>query len=196
MGLDIFFEKRKRNYDIEEMKSLENKSNSLVWEIGQLTMSIPEGEELDEFKRLARDIKMFGADVSILDIEMPKEKLEKLNKYVSLLEEVEAVWSKMDGLKQSLTVASFRNLDFLLPHFGYKENLSFVEIERAQVVDLIERCNLVLGGAKMNDVFPPKKKSSKEIYHPKTIEYVKETFIDILNGTNWENEAIDMSCWW
>lgn len=95
-------------------------------------------------------------------------------------------------------VAYFRKVNFLLPYFGYEENLSDLEVCKEKIEALVADCERELNH---EDVLTPQGgfffgNTAKDEFFYSSVKNVRDTFANILKETDWENEIIVMSCWW
>lgn len=103
------------------------------------------------------------------------------------------------GTKEELY---FRKVNFLLPHFGYEENCSNLEISKCQVEDLVENCNKVLADHSLADELLPSKagfffgSTDYDEWYFNDVESVRDSFEKLLNEFDFDNNTLEMHCWW
>ena len=109
-----------------------------------------------------------------------------------------------------VAVAYFRKVNFLLPFFGYEDNCSMLKREKCQVEDLVCICNAVLKKAEKDpdnwQEFADDELSTEggfffgstdyDEWYIQGVKYVAETFTEILDSFDWENDDLIMYCWW
>lgn len=95
-------------------------------------------------------------------------------------------------------VAYFRKVNFLMDAFNYTGNCEYKGIDKCQIEQLISDCENELAGTE--SLNPTQGfffgSTDKDEYFYRDVEEVKEKFEEILQNTDWENETIQMYCWW
>lgn len=164
MGLDIYFEKRRKDADCDAFKAVAEKRGAIY--------SLPE----EEFKKPEN-----------------QEELQILDKQ----------FEELDPRKQ---IAYFRKVNFLVAFFNYEEDCSYLEISKEQVEDLIERCKTILRARKnkeerAKELLPTESgfffgSTEYDDWYYEDVKDVRKKFTEILETTDWDEEIVEMYCWW
>lgn len=142
-----------------------------------------------------------------------KDRMEELRNELSKLEDVDDI-SKFDKDKYKEVsdeyerlspwnvVATFRKVNFLLPFFGYEENLSRIEIDKCQIEDLIDKCNEVLRKKSLAETLLPTEggfffgSTDYDEYYFDDVKEVRNKFMSILKKLDKDDYVLTMTCWW
>ena len=132
----------------------------------------------------------------------PKELVNLAKDIVPLQKEYNEFSKQVEELNPRKEVAYFRKVNFLVEYFEYGEDCSYQEITKEQVIELLERCNQVLEDNSLcGELLPTRpgfffgSTDYDEWYFDK-VQNVKETFERLLEETNWDDEIVEMYCWW
>lgn len=95
-------------------------------------------------------------------------------------------------------IAYFRKVNFLMDAFNYTGNCEYKDIEKSKIEQLISDCESELAGTE--SLNPTQGfffgSTDKNEYFYSDVKDVKAKFEKILESTDWENETIQMYCWW
>lgn len=161
MGLDIYFEKRKRNANEEEQAKFEAAC-----------------KRMDEI------------------YSMPHEEFDKHRDELNEVREIR------DSYNPRKEVAYFRKVNFLMEYFEYEGNNEYKEITEGEVDELVYRCECVLENHEKAEELLPTTcgfffgSTDYDEYYFTDVEDVRDKFAQILHDTDWENEVVEMYCWW
>lgn len=126
---------------------------------------------------------------------------EEFQKHEEEYKELEA---KFDILNPRTELAYFRKVNFLIHFFDYEENCEYVVIDKSLIEDLVDRCKKVLE-AKTDEVSDKLLPSVSGFFFGNTdyneyyygdVEDVLAQFTTILKEVDWDNECVEMYCWW
>ena len=112
-----------------------------------------------------------------------------------LAEEIHNIFNRKE-------IAYFRKVNFLMAFFTYVDNCEFVEITKEQVSDLVDRATRVWENHSLAEELLPTQSGffygSTEYsdWYFEDVKDVRDTFQEILDNTDWENEVVEMYCWW
>lgn len=136
MGLDIYFKAKRK----DEM--LRKAYDEACAELEVAEKRLNDAEAFETSKREALGL----SNVILIPEEIPEEIRE-------MRSELAKVDKRYDDAYNSLysEAAYFRKVNFLLPYFGYDENLSEIVINRCEVEELVDDCKRVLA-AKDTDI--------------------------------------------
>lgn len=195
MGLDIYFEKHSRTADNSAYEKAEQNLDAVDKQIDELLEAHPDlSDDVYKVVRLLMEDK---------DTEGYSKELVNLAKDIVPLQKEYNEYSKqVEELNPRKEVAYFRKVNFLIEYFEYGENCSYKEITKEQVIELLERCNQVLDDNSLASELLPTTSgfffgnTNYDEYYIDKVQNVKETFERLLEETNWDDEIIEMYCWW
>ena len=99
-------------------------------------------------------------------------------------------------------VLYFRKVNFLLPFFGYEENMSDVIIPKEEVEQLVYNCKLVLNGDGVaEDLLPTEGGfffggTEYDDVYTQRVMFVLKSFNDLLETFDFDKNYLIMHCWW
>lgn len=109
---------------------------------------------------------------------------------------------KIGSTQEPNQIAYFRKVNFLIKYFDYSENCTYQSISKAEVVELLDRCQEVLVNHSLaNELLPCTEGfffgsyEYDEDYFQK-VKLVKETFTRIIEEVNFNDEELLIYCWW
>ena len=96
----------------------------------------------------------------------------------------------------------FRKVNFLLPFFGYEGDCEYMEVTRERMTDLERICRDVLADRGSAGALLPTQAGFffgstdyDELYYG-DVARVADWSHGIAEGTDWEQDAVLMYCWW
>ena len=209
MGLDIYFEKLEKESGKYEdsiknliAKQFEGDVETTLSEIYGKRASLmylrtlkEDGDELSEKEtnKLNEEEKYF---------EEHKDIAELLDKMQVNVDESEKLAKEIYAIFNRKEIAYFRKVNFLMSFFQYEDNCEYVEITKEQVSDLVERTTKVWNDHSLAEELLPTQSGffygSTEYsdYYFEDVKDVRDTFQEILDNTDWENEIVEIYCWW
>lgn len=132
--------------------------------------------------------------------------------------ELEELRLKVKEMYSRTQVAYFRKVNFLMPFFNYEGNCEYVEIERTKVEELVDTCKEILdlnkkSGEDFTEYCIGKWKKDAKAKLPTTsgfffgsteydeyylldVQEVYDTFKNVLDTFDWDNNVLEMYCWW
>ena len=197
MGLDIFFEKRKRDYDFSSRNNLINKQGEIDNQISELLKGNPRPNTILGIASLISDgeIETAKKTYDLSDVELA-EKLAPLQR------ERNELHDEIIASDPRTEIAYFRKVNFLMTYFGYEGNCEYKLIEKAEVEELIDRCKKVLDNHELAGELLPTASgfffgsTNYDDWYFLDVENVRMTFERMLKNVDWETEAVEMYCWW
>lgn len=193
MGLDIYFEKRSRNVDFSKINKAEADLDELDKQIKQLIADnlLDFDKTYDEYWRYDNQEPLTGY--------CSEEVLRQFEEYERKRKKLEDLLENLDPREE---IAYFRKVNFLMAFFNYEGNCEYVEIDREQVEELIDRCNQVLLHKSLAKELLPTTSgfffgsTDYDEYYFDSVRDVLNTFNLILDDTDWDNEIVEMYAWY
>jgi hypothetical protein len=197
MGLDIFFEKRKRDYDFSNRNNLIKKQREVDNQICELLKGNPRPNTILGIASLISDgeIETAKKTYDLSDVELA-EKLAPIQR------EYNELHDKIIASDPRTEIAYFRKVNFLMTYFSYEGNCEYKLIEKGEVEGLIDRCKKVLDNHKLADELLPTTSgfffgdTNYDQWYFHDVENVRRAFEGMLENVDWETEAVEMYCWW
>ena len=197
MGLDIFFEKRKRDYDFSNRNKLIENEEEVSNQISEWLEGNPQPNTIFTIASLISDgeIETAKKTYDLSDIKLAEKIVPLLQKSKELQAEITA----SDPRKE---VAYFRKVNFLMAYFNYEGNCEYKPIGKEEIEELIDRCKKVLDNHELADELLPTTSgfffgsTDYNEWYFNDVESVRTTFEDMLENVDWETEVVEMYCWW
>ena len=197
MGLDIFFEKRKRDYDFSNRNKLIEKQEEVNSQIEKLLEGNPEPHTIFTIASLISDgeIETAKKTYDLSDVELAEKLAPLIREYNKLQDEI----IESDPRTE---IAYFRKVNFLMTYFNYEGNCEYKLIGKEEVKELIDRCKKVLDNHELADEMLPTTggfffgSTDYNEWYFNDVECVRTTFEDMLENVDWETEVVEMYCWW
>jgi hypothetical protein len=195
MGLDIYFEKRRRNCDLTKRSKLEAKLEKLDAEINDFI----KGKGLDVNSVYAEyNRRLDGKELEGYCSQDVLDEVDRLQK------EYSETMSRLERSNPRKEIAYFRKVNFLMEFFNYDGNCEYKEIDREQVEELIRRCKVVFLENKVStaqELLPTTSgfffgSTDYDEYYFSDVEEVLKKFTEILEDTDWEKEVVEMYAWY
>ena len=193
MGLDIYFEKRSRNVDFSKI----NKTKADLEELQKQVKQLIADNSLD-FNKTYNEYWHYDNQEPLTGY-CSEDVLRQIEKYENKREKLEDLLRSLEPREQ---MAYFRKVNFLMAFFDYSGNCEYVEIDREQVEELIDRCDQVLANNSLAEELLPTTSgfffgsTDYDEYYFEDVREVKDTFDGILNDTDWDNEIVEMYAWY
>ena len=193
MGLDIYFEKRKRDFDFTAINKMRKERNEVEKKMNEV---IGDGDSRQIFNVVWKLID--GEDVS----NEPIEVVQLAEQIVPLHKEYERLQSEIEAANPRTEVAYFRKVNLLMVFFDYEGNCEYKVISQGEIEDLIDRCNRVLADHELAETLLPTTSgfffgsTDYDEWYFRDVEEVRDTFQKILDETNFGNEVVEMYAWY
>ena len=193
MGLDIYFEKRKRDFDFSGIDKLRKQRKEIDKQISDIIGSHDGSTIYNVVWKLIN-----GEDVR----NEPIATVELAQQIVPLQKEYERIENEIDEANPRKQVAYFRKVNLLMVFFHYDGNCEYRQISREQVEDLVDRCKQVLANHDLAEELLPTTSgfffgsTDYDEWYYRDVESVRDTFESILSETDWGTEVVEMYCWW
>ena len=147
------------------------------------------------------------SNVILIPDENPNEIPEEIREMRSELAKLD---KRYDDAYKSLysEAAYFRKVNFLLPYFGYEENLSEIVISRCEVEELVDDCKRVLAAkdtdeaeSVADELLPTEEgfffgNTDYDNWYFNDVREVADKFAEILDTFDFDKNELVMSCWW
>lgn len=192
MGLDIYFEKRSRNANYNEYRETCTKIQDVSNEIDKIFNGFDQ-TTIRSVYNLLNGLNQTELTQEIVEL------ADKVRPHQERLDELEKKKEEQNPRKE---IAYFRKVNLLMTFFEYEGNCEFKEIYHDEVELLIDHCERVLADHSLAQELLPTTggfffgSTEYSEWYFSDVENVLDTFKKILEETDWENEIVEMYCWW
>lgn len=197
MGLDIYFKAKRKD------ETLRKAYDEVCAELEVAEKRLNDAEACEMSKREALGL----SNVILIPDETPNEIPDEIREMKSELDKLDKRWD--DAYKSLYSEAAyFRKVNFLLPYFGYEENLSEIVISRCEVEELVDDCKRVLAAKdtdeaeRVADELLPTEagfffgNTDYDNWYFEDVQKVADKFTEILDTFDFDENELVMSCWW